>query len=182
MKGKIVLLACLAAATPGVQDPPERAGAGSPAKEALPQPPAGAPALPPVRDLPRTAVERRDLLQRFAPESPLEGFYRLVSFGVADSAPVGSAGYLAIGRAHLSVHLLAPSSDGPPVMQSAFRSYRVSEGRLFMTTLLGVRSDEDGELVVDPLGAVRVVPYTLLGTLLRLDLGANRVLEFQRIE
>ncbi len=147
----------------------------------MPQPPAGATPLPPVRDAPRTAVEREDLLQEFAPRHPIEGTYALRAF--VDGAVVAAArGYLMIGRRHVSIHLHSDRGDAPPAVQSAFRSYELDDDRLVMTSLLGLRNELDGDIVLERAGAMRSARYRLMGSKLSLQLGGGRALEFDRIE
>lgn len=166
------------------QDPPKHGPAKQdpPSKLTVPQPPPGAEPLPPVPDPPRTAVERRDLLQRFTAPSPLEGYYALRVFTNGISAVAGATGYLAMGRRFLSLHLQAPRAGGPPAIQSGFREYRVEGNQLVMTTLLGMQNQRDGDIVLERRGALKSVAFVLTGTRLRLDLGNGRVLEFERIE
>ena len=177
MNAKLALAACLLLSVPGEQGQPGQQGHGQP-----PKPPANAPALRPVQDPPRTPVERRDLLQRFAPVSPLGGYYSLRSFVGPGGTPVAANGYLAIGRKHLSLHMFSPRASGPPAIQSAFRSYRTSGGRLVMTTLLGLTNDAGGDVLIEKTGTTRAIGYRLIGTRLRLEVGEGRILEFERVE
>lgn len=185
MNVKFALAACLLLSVPGEQGKQGQQGGGEPprAKQARPpQQPVNAPTLRPVQDPPRTSVERRDLLQRFAPASPLEGYYRLRSFTASGGTPVPANGYLAIGRRHLSIQMFSPRAGGPPAIRSAFRSYRATEGRLVMTTLLGLSNDDHGDVLIDQAGTMMTIDYKLIGTRLRLEVGAGRILEFERIE
>lgn len=167
----VAFVALLAA--PGVQGVPE----------VPPSPPQGPTrALPPVEEPPRTAVERRDLLQQFSAASPIEGFYELRAFHAPGLAPVPTKGYLAVGRQYVSIHLLSPVARGRPVFQSAFRRYRIAGDTLHMTALLGFGNDEEDGVAIEEPGAMRSARWSIIGTRLRLALDGGRSLEFERIE
>lgn len=150
-----------------------------------PRPPKGATSrpLPLVQEPMRTPVERRDLLQKFKGPSPLAGFYRLVGVhGPAGPAKGRHIGYLAIGRDHLSLHL---QGSGPrrrePVIQSGFRRYRLGDGKIYMSTLVGHRV-RAGEVLVEEYNLQEVRHYRLMGTTLKVYQSAKEYLEFVRIE
>ena len=139
--------------------------------------------LPPVQEPVRTLVERRDLLQKFKGPSPLAGFYRLVGrHGPTGRAKGRHLGYLAVGRDHLSLHLYGDGEKRrEPVLQSGFRRYRLSGGKIFMSSLVGHRV-RDGKVLVEQVNHQEVRRYELLGTTLRIYQSAHQYLEFVRIE
>ena len=91
-------------------------------------------------------------------------------------------GYLAVGRDHLSLHL---RGDGEkrrePVLQSSFLRYRLSGGKIFMSSLVG-HHVRDGKVLVEAANHQEVRRYELLGTTLRIYQSAHQYLEFVRIE
>lgn len=148
-----------------------------------PAPPPDAAPLVPVQQAPRTAVERKDLLQRFDEPSPLEGFYHLVEFDLdASGSPSPAEGYLAVGRDYLSIHLIAPQPGKPPAFQSAFRRYRISGETLVTTSMLGVRNEPSGKVLVEGKGLSAVRRFELVGTRLTLFGDDDRKMVFERIE
>jgi len=131
----------------------------------------------------RTRVERRDLLQKFKGPSPLAGFYRLVaSHGRSGPSKGRQIGYLVIGRDHLSLHLQGRGMRRrEPVIQSGFRRYRLGDGKLYMSNLVGHRV-RDGQVLVEEFNRQEVRTYQLIGTRLRIYQSARQYLEFVRIE
>ncbi|MCB9888096.1 MAG: hypothetical protein H6836_00880 [Planctomycetes bacterium] len=171
------------------QDKPGKDGPKKPApattSPSLPAPPPdrqGTP-LPPVLDPPRSAVERRDLLQRFKPRNPIEGFYRVRSMTDGSGGPVaGARGYLVVGRDHLSMHLMAPTSDPKrAVLQSVVRRYRILGDKLVMSSLVGHRSLRNGDIALEKPGTVIERRFQLVGAVLRLFRGNGHV-DLVRIE
>ncbi len=150
-----------------------------------PRPPKGATSrpLPPVQEPMRTRVERRDLLQKFKGPSPLAGFYRLVGVhGPSGPAKGRHIGYLAIGRDHLSLHLQGRGlRRREPVIQSGFRRYRLDDGKIHMSSLVG-HHVRDGKVLVEEYNLQEVRRYQLTGTTLRVYQSAREYLEFVRIE
>ena len=147
-----------------------------------PRPPQDPTPLPAVRAPEPTAVERRDLLQRFGKPSPLEGFYELQAFTRPGMPSLQSRGYLCIGRHHLSIHLEGSVNGEITALQSAFREYRIVDDRLMMSTLVGFGADPDHTVTVDPPGLVLECSFQKLGTKLLLELVDGTQLEFLRIE
>jgi hypothetical protein len=139
--------------------------------------------LPPVQEPPRTAGERRDLLQKFKGPSPLAGFYRLVGVhGPTGPAKGRHVGYLAIGRDYISVHLQGRGlRRGEPIIQSGFRRYRLAGDKIHMSSLVGHRV-RDGKVLVEEHNLQAVRRYLLTGTTLRIYQGAREYLDFVRIE
>ncbi len=139
--------------------------------------------LQPVQEPVRTLVERRDLLQRFKGPSPLAGFYRLVRVqGPSGPANGPHVGYLAIGRDHISLHLQARGQKrGEPIVQSGFRRYRLGDGKIYMSSLVGHRV-HDGKVLVEEPNLQEVRRYLLTGTTLRIYQSTRDYLEFVRIE
>ena len=152
----------------------------------LPQPPQdkATPPLPPVLDPARSPVERRDLLQRFTTPHPIEGFYRLRHMVVAGGATVASSrGYLVLGQRHLAIQLYAPGPEPELAnISAAVRSYKVVGDKLEMTSLLGHRNKDNGDIGFEPLGRVTQLEFLLAGSILRLHLAQDEYLEFERIE
>lgn len=146
----------------------------------LPEPPPDAKPLPGVQQPFRTEVERDDLLQRFGPSSPLEGFYELVAMGRERAGEARTKGYLVMGRQYMSLHLQAMLPDLPAV-QSAFRRYRVRGSRMMMTSMLGFRNEE-GTMLVEEAGLTQTCRYDLVGPKLTLRMASGQTLEFVRIE
>lgn len=146
--------------------------------------PIGADPLPPVPDPPSSPVERRDLLGAFAPASGFEGFYRLT--GIADGGRVvqeGLRGYLAIGRSHLALHILQTGEPGlPPMVQAGFRRYRVEEGVLITTSLVGHDNLGDAKLHFEPFGFEERRGIVRTPTTLRVVRGQGAWMEFVRVE
>lgn len=149
----------------------------------LPRPPEKAQPLPPVQDPPYTPVERRDLLQRFGPASPLEGFYRLTAVqrvGADEERHV--RGTLAAGRQYLALYLEVMDATGKVSLQTAVRRYRVDGTRLSMTSFMGFHQDPGEDPVLDPGGIGSECGFVMLGTTLRLQLADDTELEFVRID
>lgn len=148
------------------------------------QPPLGADPLPLVPDPPMTAVERRDLVRPFLPPTGYEGFYRLSAIvGNGRVVTEGVAGYLAIGREHLSLHVIqAGPPELAPLVQSGFRRYRVEKGELVTTALAGVDNFVDGKLRFDPFGLTERRQLVRTATALRVVQRPGEWMEFQRIE
>ena len=140
--------------------------------------------MPPVLEPERTAVERRDLLQRFHGRSPIEGFYRLKRIVRPGGVVVqGSRGYLVVGNRHLSLQLYAPGrSPGQANIQAVFRSFRISGDKLLMSTLLGHRNKDNGDISFEPVGRETQHRFVLIGALLRVYYRIDDYLEFERIE
>lgn len=151
-------------------------------KGARPKPPENARVLPPVQEPYRAAVERKDLLQQFGEPSPLEGHYRLVTMSSAGAPRIPAQGYLVVGRRHLSIHLQARAGSGEAALQSAYRTYRIEERRIHMTSLAGFRTKADGIIAIEQPGTMLSHGFSLIGTRLTLHLKGSRVLEFERIE
>ena len=172
----ILLCASLVAFQDQGQDPESR----------RPRPPQGAASRPlrPVQEPMRTAVERRDLLQKFKGPSPLEGFYRLVSVhGPRGKAKGRYVGYLAIGRSHMSLQIRGPGETPRiPAIQASFRRYRLRGDRIYMNNLLGHRNLPDGNVELERTGHKDVRRYQLLGTTLRIYQSDTRYMEFLRVE
>lgn len=139
--------------------------------------------LCPVQEPSRTEVERRDLLQEFKGPSPLAGFYRLVGVhGPAGPAKGPHVGYMAVGRDHLSLHLQGRGlRRREPVIQSGFRRYRLQDGKIYMSSLVG-HHVRDGKVLVEEANLQIVRRYLLTGTTLRIYQRGTEYLEFVRIE
>ena len=152
----------------------------------LPSPPQDktTPPLPPVLDPARSPIERHDLLQRFTAPHPIEGFYRLRHMVVAGGATVpGSRGYLVVGQRHLSIQLYAPGAEPELAnITAAFRSFEVVGETLEMTSLLGHRNKDNGDIGFEQLGTSTQLEFLLAGAILRLHLAQDEYLEFERIE
>jgi hypothetical protein len=169
----LALVGVLLFAVPQDQDVPRRAA-----------PPTDAAPLPPVQEPFRTEIERRDLLQRFAQRTAIEGFYELRSVTRGGRRLTQeSHGYLAIGRTHLSLHLiLPPDQGGQPIVQSGFMRYRVEGDQLTTISLLGHGSQGGSKVAFDPVGFVEKRGFERRGTSLMIKHGPEDALEFVRIE
>ena len=149
-----------------------------------PQAPPGAPPLPVIQDPMLTPQERTDLWQRFVPASPIAGMYRL-RMAMRDGRQIvdGMKGYLTVGERHLSLHLVDENvNPRRPMLQSSFREYRLVGSRLQMTSLVGMRTKADGDVVLDGAGLVELRDVLVLGNTLRVLQSANDYLDFERIE
>ncbi len=157
---------------------------GQEAKRPSPPPGATTKPLPPVQEPERTPVERKDLLQKFKPASPLEGTYRLQAVGVPGGKVVkGYQGYLVVGKDYLSIHLQGPGvAKDLPSLQAGFRKYRIEGSELVMHSLLGHRNLPDGKVVVEGKGVVERRGFLKAGNVLRISKSAEDYLEFVRIE
>lgn len=156
------------------QDPPPKP----------PQPPPGAAPLPQVPDVPLSAVERKDLWQRFTPPSPIAGVYRLRAATRGGQAVRGGLqGYLLVGEKHLAIHLQdGTSNPGKPALQSSVREYTLVGSRLQMVCKLGVRLDSGGDPVLEGDGLVEVRAIDITANFLRVVQGVGSSLEFERVE
>jgi len=185
---KIGILAVSAAflSLTALSQPQGKQGAqGKVARPAVPAPASGQDKpLPPVLDVARSAVERRDLLQRFKPRHPVEGFYRLSGMVGPDGHQVkGSRGYLFIGRRHMTLQLFAPSATpGQANIQSAVRTFRIVGNQLITSAVLGHRNLPNGDIALTKAGQIVEHRYELVGASLRLYRSAREYLEFQRVE
>ncbi len=157
----------------------------APAKVAVPTPPTGQDKpLPPVLEPARTAVERRDLMQRFKRRHVIEGFYRLTAMATSNGGFVGGVeGYLFLGQRHMSMQLRAPSATpGQANIQATVRTYRIAGNQLVMSSLLGHRNKRSGDIGLDKPGEVIKRRFQLVGAALRIHLGQSEYLEFKRLE
>lgn len=162
--------------TAELQDPQKAPGRPTPPDDAAPLDPVPEPYLAPV--------DRRDLIQQFAPKHGLEGMYRLSALVRAGGRQVlGAEGYLVLGRQHLSLHLQAPGLEpGKPHFRSGFRRYRIRDDRLEMIALVGQANDLDGEIVLDGRGAEFSRSISVVGSSLRVLDADGGYMEFVRIE
>ena len=149
-----------------------------------PPPPADANPLPPVAEPLRTPVERRDLIQRFTPPSPLEGFWSLRRISRPGAIePQKAVGYLAIGSRHLMLQL---QIDGPsprvPILQSGTRRYTVQGDALVTTSLVGLANEPNGDILLEQPGLTEMRRFTLLGSVLRILHEDGGHMEFVRVE
>ncbi len=139
-------------------------------------------ALPPVQEPFRSPVERRDLIQRFRPRSPLEGFYKLQRVVRPGQLDVTEAsGYLVIGRTHLSLNLQTTTPDQPQMIQAGFRTYTIQDDRIVMTALIG-HTNEGNQIVLDPPGLTETRRFRLGGSVLRIFQTNTAYMEFVRLE
>lgn len=153
--------------------------------KSIPAPPAGQDKpLPPVLDPARSAVERRDLLQRFQKRHVIEGIYRLSAMVGPNGGLVrGSRGYLFIGQRHMSLQLFAPSLNlGQSNIQAAVRTFRIVGNQLITSAVLGHRNMPNGDIALAKDGQIVEHRYELVGSTLRLYRSAREYLEFKRVE
>ena len=158
---------------------------GKQAKPAVPAPgPGQDKPLPPVLDVARSAVDRRDLLQRFKPSHAIEGFYRLSEMvGAGGRRVTGGRGYLFLGRRHMTMQLFAPSeTPGQANIQAAVRTFRIVGNQLITSAVLGHRNMPNGDIALTKAGEVVEHRFELVGASLRLYRSAREYLEFQRVE
>ena len=103
---------------------------------------------------------------------------------VAGGATVpGSRGYLVVGQRHLSIQLYAPGAEPELAnITAAFRSFEVVGETLEMTSLLGHRNKDNGDIGFEQLGTSTQLEFLLAGAILRLHLAQDEYLEFERIE
>jgi hypothetical protein len=155
----------------------------SPQDPRRPAPPADAAPLAPVQEPFRTKVERDDLIQRFAPPSVLEGFYKLRRLERPGLPQTAAEGYLWIGRRHLMLQLSGQTGDPDlPALQSGVRRYQIAGDVLAMSVVLGFRNDIDGNIRLEPAGTTIRHRFTLLGPILRVHREGEAFLEFERVE
>jgi hypothetical protein len=151
-----------------------------------PQPPpdyAGRP-LPPIQEPFRTAVERRDLMQRFAEPSPLAGIWELTQMSRVGQAYVPNVkGWLFVGRRHLSIYLSAQTDDPQvPHLQARVCSYRIAGHQLQLTVLGGHANDHRGDIVIEPLQGHFSRRFELAGAQLRVWQDDKAFIDFKRID
>jgi hypothetical protein len=172
MKLAAALLVFALLCLPG-QDPPP-----------LPRPPEGAQPLPQVPDVPMSAIERKDLWQRFATPSPIAGFYRLRGATRGGRPQLGGIeGYLFVGQRHLSLHLHDHTAHpGKPALQASVREYTLAGSRLQMTCRLGARIPPGDDPILEGDGLVEVRDILITATTLRVLQGEGDWLDFERIE
>jgi hypothetical protein len=180
MTSRILALAALLLALPlALPAPQDRKPPEQPAR---PTPPDDRQPLPPVAEPFRSEVERADLLQRFAPSSALEGYYRLERYVRPGMPPAKASGYLSIGRRYLSLFLQGVTSNPRvPAIQAGFRRYAIQGDQIESTTLLGFRNRENGDIVLEPPGHVEVRRILRTGAQLKVYHG-EAYYEFVRIE
>jgi hypothetical protein len=160
--------------------------AQDPVPPSRPTPPPGAEqtVLPPVPDPPLSAIERRDLNQRFAPSTGLEGIYELRAV-VRPGMPrvAGVRGYLFVGRRLLALYIHADGDDPKrPHLQTGVRRYQVAGSRLKMSTLVGHRNNDDGDILLEPPEWAEDRQFLLVGTVLRVFQDPTSYMEFVRVE
>lgn len=173
-------LLAVAAAFGWWQDPV----AQEPAKDRPAPPPAGAPPLAPLAEPFVSPVPRLDLQLRATPRDPIEGFWQLRDRVVGGrSEGTRSKGWLAVGRAHLLLHLLAEGPDpGVPILRAGVRQWQRDRELIRMTALAGHLNDADGDIVLEKAGLVETRRFELLGSVLRIVQDNGDRLEFVRIE
>lgn len=145
------------------------------------RPSSGRAALPPIE---AAAIERRDLIQRFSPPSPIAGFWELRLVVGPDPALAGMfRGYLVVGDRHLSLHIIGPThAQSVPFFQTGFRRYRIDGDRLVMTTLMGVSNKENGDVVIENPAAEEIRTFERVGAVLRIRKASAEYMDFVRIE
>jgi hypothetical protein len=178
-------LACLALALGLARQDPERSSTPPAPQDPvrLPRAPVGADPLPPVPDPPTAPVERRDLLGAFVPPTGFEGFYRLVGVGIGGrEVRDGIRGYLAVGRQHLALQILQAAGVGEaPLLQAGFRRYRIEDGTLITTSLVG-HDNLGGVLKFEPIGMEERRRLERTVTTLRVVRDAGAWMDFVRVE
>jgi hypothetical protein len=95
----------------------------------------------------------------------------------------GLRGYLAVGRRHLALQIVQAGEPGrPPMIQSGFRTYRIEDGKLVTSSLIGFDNMERGALRFEPLGLEEVRNLERTPTSLRVLQDPGSYMEFVRIE
>lgn len=150
----------------------------------LPSPPVGKEPLPPVPEPANVPIDRRDLGRAWLAESPIEGFWRATAWSVGGHVRhEGFRAFLAAGRAHLSLQVVEAAPDGQaPLFQSGARSYRIEEGVLVTSSLVGFDNYGDRKLHLEPVGFVERRGLQFAGGRLRILKGPSDWLEFERVE
>lgn len=140
--------------------------------------------LPPVQEPFRSAVERKDLLQRFTDASPLEGMFRLERYNLPGRGEMaGSSGYLFFGRQHMQLYLQLPQrGNAKPLVQASVRRYALRGQQLMMTSLEGHVVGSEGELSMENARSTESRRIDLAGTKLRLSKADGSFMEFTRVE
>ncbi len=148
------------------------------------KPPVSRAPLRPIHDLPRSSVDRRDLLQKFAGESPLEGLYKLTRVAAGGGTErADHQGFLHIGRRYLMMQLQLTGPDGKPeFFHSGVRQYTLHGDVLQMITVMGNFKAGSQPLIVEPTGKVEIRQIKRIGTKLRIIRSKGRTMEFTRIE
>ena len=155
-----------------------------PVKDRPAPPPSDAPPLPPLAEPFVSPVPRLDLQMRATPRDPIEGFWQLRDRVVGGrSEAMRSKGWMAVGRSHLLLHLLAEGQDpGVPILRAGARRWERDRGQIRMTALAGHFNDADGDLVLEKAGLVETRRFELLGSVLRVLQDDANWLEFVRAE
>lgn len=155
-----------------------------PEKARPPAPPAGTPPLPTVEEPFVSPVPRLDLLQRFTPRDPLEGFYELRDY-VVDGHPHGAKtrGWLAIGRHMLLLQMLGEGAKpGVPLLRADVRHWQRQGEQMRTTVLAGHFNAYDGELKLLQGGSVETRRFEATMGRLRIWQDEGSYMEFVRIE
>lgn len=177
-------------ASTAVFAPQDRGGSGAqdprPAGTAVPRPappPPDAGPLPVVDEPFVTPVPRLDLPGRLDAPDPVEGYWQLRARTLGGQAVEPGHGYLAIGRAHLLVHLIGrePGLDVPLLRAGTYRWQRTGGESVQMRVVLGHFNDEDGDVQLEPAGKVEVRRFQLGGDFLRIHQPNGDYLEFVRM-
>lgn len=150
----------------------------------LPSPPVGSDPLPPVPPSMSITVDRRELGQAWLPASPIEGFWQSSAWSVNGRAMTeGFRAFLAVGRAHLSIQVLEmPAAEIRPSVQAGTRTYRLENGALVTSSLIGFDNYGDRKLHLEPIGLVERRTVQFVGGRLRISKGKGNWIEFERIE
>ncbi|MHC5065772.1 MAG: hypothetical protein ACYTG5_17550 [Planctomycetota bacterium] len=150
--------------------------------------PASAPkdrkALSPVQEPFRSSVERRDLLQRFAAVSPLEGLFKLERYSLPGRGEInGCSGYIFFGRQHMQLYLqVAQKGSAKPLVQASVRRYALRGQQLMMTSLEGHAVGSEGNLSMEQGRNTESRQVDLAGTKLRLSKADGSYMELVRVE
>ncbi len=150
----------------------------------IPTPPVGAEPLPPVPEPVTVELDRRDLGRAWLQRSPIEGFWQGTVWSVnGHERTEGFRAFLAAGRAHLSLQILEAAPGGrAPSFQTGCRSYRLEDGALVTSALVGIDNFGDRKLHLEPIGFVERRNVQFVGGKLRILKSPVDWIEFQRIE
>ena len=184
---RLVVTCLLAAVAFGLQDPTR--GTQDPARgtqDPEPRPvraeaPPDAAPLEPYVDPPWLAVTRHDLIQRFTPPGPLEGTWRVRRVVESGRTAVGASGYMIAGPRVLMLQLRLPESGGGQSVQASTRTYRIRDGVLETSTLIG-HATFGGKMRAEAPGRVELRRLEFIGGVVRVARTGGSFVEFERIE
>lgn len=183
----LLCMGLLALAAPQDSPPAPAPDAQAPKKPELPELPApsvpaeGTPSTEPSPEDPRT-----DLVQRFPQRSPFLGVWRITK--AVRSRPNSSSvttGYVVFTPAYFSLHVFQQGEfDGRKAFQTAMRTWRIEDGLLVTSSLVGVRSAAAADkILLEARGYTERRRFLFLGPkLLRIYQEGPNFLELIKVE